>query len=173
MAGRERTDLWRRATALLVACALVVVSAPVAAAQTQDADAVADRVTAEGAVLWDPLDGRVLWGRAPDASRRMASTTKIMTALLAVEAGTIGDTVRVSATAAAAFGAHVFAEEVATGRVAGGNIVNAAGNYRIDGLPPGQYRVVVEHLDEPVLASPALVDGTWYWRTASTLRAIR
>ncbi|HEX6255264.1 MAG TPA: hypothetical protein VFZ70_05575 [Euzebyales bacterium] len=102
MAGRERTDLWRRATALLVACALVVASAPVAAAQTQDADAVADRVTAEGAVLWDPLDGRVLWGRAPDASRRMASTTKIMTALLAVEAGTIGDTVRVSATAAAA-----------------------------------------------------------------------
>lgn len=28
-------------------------------------------------------------------------------------------------------------------------------------------------LGEQTLASPALVDGTWYWRTASTLRAIR
>src|SRR5918999_981426 len=57
-----------------------------------------------------------------------------------------------SATGTAAFGAHVFAEDVATGRVAGGNVVNAAGNYRIDSLPPGQYRVVVEPLDEPVAA---------------------
>jgi hypothetical protein len=55
-----------------------------------------------------------------------------------------------SALAAPAFGAHVLAEEVATGRVAAGNVANAAGNYRIDGLPPGQYRVVVEQLDEPV-----------------------
>jgi len=26
---------------------------------------------------------------------------------------------------------------------------------------------------DETLASPALVDGTWYWRTASTLRAIK
>jgi D-alanyl-D-alanine carboxypeptidase (penicillin-binding protein 5/6) len=89
-------------TALLAACALLVAWTPGAAAQTADAAAVGDRVTAAGAVLWDPLDGRVLWGRAPDAARRMASTTKIMTALLAVEAGTIDDTVTVTATAAAA-----------------------------------------------------------------------
>jgi outer membrane protein assembly factor BamB len=31
----------------------------------------------------------------------------------------------------------------------------------------------VNDLGEQTLASPALVDGTWYWRTASTLRAIR
>lgn len=31
----------------------------------------------------------------------------------------------------------------------------------------------VNELGEQTLASPALVDGTWYWRTASTLRAIR
>ena len=31
----------------------------------------------------------------------------------------------------------------------------------------------VNELGERTLASPALVDGTWYWRTASTLRAIR
>jgi outer membrane protein assembly factor BamB len=31
----------------------------------------------------------------------------------------------------------------------------------------------INELGEQTLASPALVDGTWYWRTASTLRAIR
>ena len=53
-------------------------------------------VTAEGAVLWDPVDDRVLWGR--NESRRLppASTTKIMTVLLALEAGTVDDTVTVS-----------------------------------------------------------------------------
>jgi hypothetical protein len=72
-----------------------------------------------------------------------------------------------SATGAAAFGAHVFAEEVATGRVAAGNVVNAAGNYRIDGLPPGQYRVIVEQLDEPVAATQIGSNGGGY--PASTL----
>ncbi|HEX8149958.1 MAG TPA: DUF4214 domain-containing protein [Pyrinomonadaceae bacterium] len=72
-----------------------------------------------------------------------------------------------SATGTAAFGAHVFAEEVATGRVVAGNVVNAAGNYRIDGLPPGQYRVVVEPLDEPVAATQIGSNGGGY--PASTL----
>jgi outer membrane protein assembly factor BamB len=31
----------------------------------------------------------------------------------------------------------------------------------------------VNELGEQTLASPALVDGTWYWRTATSLRAIR
>jgi hypothetical protein len=53
----------------------------------------------------------------------------------------------------AAFGAHVFAEDVATGRIVAGNIALPNGNYRIDSLPPGQYRVVVERLDEPVNAA--------------------
>jgi hypothetical protein len=72
-----------------------------------------------------------------------------------------------SANGAAAFGAHVFAEEVATGRVVAGNVVNAAGNYRIDGLPPGQYRVVVEPLDEPVAGAQIGSNGGGY--PASTL----
>jgi hypothetical protein len=67
-----------------------------------------------------------------------------------------------STTGVAAFGAHVFAEEVATGRVVGGNVANAAGNYRIDSLPPGQYRVIVEQLDEPVLASQIGSNGGGY-----------
>ncbi len=67
-----------------------------------------------------------------------------------------------SPTGTAAFGAHVFAEDAATGRLVAGNVANAAGNYRIDGLPPGQYRVVVEQLDEPVLASQIGSNGGGY-----------
>ncbi len=59
-------------------------------------------VSARGAVLWDPADGRVLAGEDPGTGRPIASTTKILTALLALEAGTLPDTVTVSATAAAA-----------------------------------------------------------------------
>jgi hypothetical protein len=57
-----------------------------------------------------------------------------------------------STTGAAAFGAHVFVEDSATGRTVAGNVALNDGRYRIDGLAPGQYRVVVETLDEPVLA---------------------
>jgi hypothetical protein len=67
----------------------------------------------------------------------------------------------------AAFGAHVFAEDAATGRVVAGNVANSAGNYRIDSLPPGQYRVVVEQLDEPVSATQIGANGGGY--PASTL----
>ena len=72
-----------------------------------------------------------------------------------------------STTGVAAFGAHVFAEDVATGRLVAGNVVNAAGNYRIDSLPPGQYRVIVEPLDEPVAVTQIGSNGGGY--PASTL----
>jgi hypothetical protein len=72
-----------------------------------------------------------------------------------------------SPTGTAVFGAHIFAEDVATGRVVAGNVVNSTGNYRIDSLPPGQYRIVVEQLDEPVSASQIGSNGGGY--PASTL----
>ncbi len=93
----------RAVRAALAAVVAVLLVAPPAGAQEQAAPPAPDaEISAEGAVLWDPLDGRVLWGRAAGTPRRMASTTKIMTALLAVEAGAVDDTVTVSATAAAA-----------------------------------------------------------------------
>jgi hypothetical protein len=65
--------------------------------------------------------------------------------------GRIEGTVRYnSSTGQAAYGAHVWAEDVATGRVVAGNIALQSGFYRIDSLPPGQYRVLVEYLNEPV-----------------------
>ena len=57
-------------------------------------------VTATGAVLWDPVDDQVLWGKEETQPLPPASTTKIMTVLLALEAGALGDTVTVSAVAA-------------------------------------------------------------------------
>lgn len=58
-------------------------------------------VTAAGAVLWDPADELILFDKDADVGRPPASTTKIMTTLLALEAGTVEDTVTVSPTAAA------------------------------------------------------------------------
>src|SRR5580765_5869545 len=78
------------------------------------------------------------------------------------------------------FGAHVFAEEVSTGRVIAGSISLHSGDYRIDGLPAGGYRVIGQGLDgliEPEEIATArgsyagLVDTTPPFRTQSANRA--
>lgn len=102
----------RRLATAIVALALTVglglVPAPLAEAQPQPqpqpetpaastpAPEVASRITAEGAILWDPADGLVLFGHNAEEPRRMASTTKIMTVLLALEAGAIDEELVVS-----------------------------------------------------------------------------
>jgi hypothetical protein len=48
-------------------------------------------------------------------------------------------------------GASVRAENADTGLVAGSAITRSDGTYRIDQLPPGNYRVIAESLDEPVV----------------------
>jgi len=58
-------------------------------------------LTAAGAVLVDPLSGLVLHADDAESPRLIASTTKVMTALLALEAGTIEQQVSVSANAVA------------------------------------------------------------------------
>ncbi|MDT7543370.1 MAG: hypothetical protein QOE33_3274 [Acidobacteriota bacterium] len=50
-------------------------------------------------------------------------------------------------------GAHVWVEDATSGRVVASAITKADGSYRIDQIPPGNYRVRAEHLDEPVRAS--------------------
>lgn len=93
---------------LILGAAAQTPPAEAAAVQTAAAAAVQAQttapppVTAAGWVVYDPHDDVVLAGAEADVGRHMASTTKIMTALLALEAGTIGDTVTVSPTAAAA-----------------------------------------------------------------------
>lgn len=57
-------------------------------------------VAAKGAVLIDGESGRVLWGKNETEPLTMASTTKIMTAILVLEEGNPDDMITVSTTAA-------------------------------------------------------------------------
>ncbi len=93
--GRVRSGASRSLAALVAVVVLCLGAPPVAAAPAEPS------VTATGAVLWDPADGRVLLGKRAGAALPMASTTKIMTVLLALEAGTGDETLTVSAEAAA------------------------------------------------------------------------
>ncbi|HEV7844150.1 MAG TPA: matrixin family metalloprotease, partial [Pyrinomonadaceae bacterium] len=66
--------------------------------------------------------------------------------------GSISGTISFSS-GAPVFGANVWAEETATGRVNAGNITLANGSYHIAGLLPGNYRVFAQSLGGPVSAS--------------------
>ena len=59
-------------------------------------------VNAHGAILMEAETGRVLWGKNEHTPLAMASTTKIMTAILTLESGRIDEKVTVSAKAASA-----------------------------------------------------------------------
>ena len=59
-------------------------------------------VEATAAILMDAETGRVLWEKNAHTPMAMASTTKIMTAILAIESGRMNETVTVSNRAAAA-----------------------------------------------------------------------
>jgi len=52
-------------------------------------------VKAKGAVLADAVTGQVLWGRGLDTERPMASVTKVMTALVVLESGSLDRQIRV------------------------------------------------------------------------------
>ena len=74
----------------------------------------------------------------------------------------------VSLGGAPAYGAHVWAENAVVGKVTAGNISVSNGTYRIDNLPPGQYRVMVEYLDGPVVAAEIPSGGGAYAGLASS-----
>lgn len=59
-------------------------------------------VEARSAILMDLKSGRVLWEKDAHTKKAMASTTKIMTCIIALENGSLHDEVSVSAKAAAA-----------------------------------------------------------------------
>ena len=64
-------------------------------------------VYAQGAVLMEYETGRVLWQKNMNEELPMASTTKIMTAILALESGKLDDVTEASAKAAAAPKVHM------------------------------------------------------------------
>jgi serine-type D-Ala-D-Ala carboxypeptidase (penicillin-binding protein 5/6) len=65
-------------------------------------------VSASSAVLMDQESGRVLYGKDAHEKKRIASITKIMTAILAIESGKLEKLVRVSAKATRAEGSSVY-----------------------------------------------------------------
>jgi len=67
---------------------------PPAAAGAQDASARPDLPGAQAAILIDARDGGILFQRDPDERRSIASTTKLMTALLTLERAKPGDVYR-------------------------------------------------------------------------------
>ncbi|MBS4960078.1 MAG: D-alanyl-D-alanine carboxypeptidase [Clostridiales bacterium] len=74
---------------------------------TSVAAAEEPKAVAQGAVLMDMETGRILWGKNEDQPMPMASTTKIMTALLVLEQGNLDDVVEVSLRAASAPKVHL------------------------------------------------------------------
>ncbi|HEX8636354.1 MAG TPA: matrixin family metalloprotease [Pyrinomonadaceae bacterium] len=76
----------------------------------------------------------------------LAGIRSIYGARTAVAVGSIAGQINYGA------GAHVWAENLYTGRVTGSSITKSDGSYRIDQLPSSDYRVFVEYLNEPVFA---------------------
>jgi serine-type D-Ala-D-Ala carboxypeptidase (penicillin-binding protein 5/6) len=64
----------------------------------ESASAAPDLDTASGVLM--ASDGRILWSRSPDEERAMASTTKIMTAIVALENASLDEPIVVSQRAA-------------------------------------------------------------------------
>ena len=78
---------------------MIIISA-VCPVRTMANEIKAPDVKAMGAVLIDGKSGRVLWERNADEPLANASTTKIMTCILALESGMLDETVTVSKNAA-------------------------------------------------------------------------
>ncbi|MFD3446160.1 serine hydrolase [Microbacteriaceae bacterium 4G12] len=65
-------------------------------------------VSARNAVLMEQQSGRVLFSKLPDESEKIASITKIMTAVLAVESGKMGEKVTISDNAVRVEGSAIY-----------------------------------------------------------------
>lgn len=71
----------------------------------------AQGVSAQSAILMEQTSGRVLFEKDAHTKRRIASITKIMTAILAIESGKLDDMVTVSARAVRAEGSSIYLKE--------------------------------------------------------------
>ncbi len=90
----------RRPAAMLLALALVLWCGAALALEPP-------KITARSAVLLDRATGRILFGKNAHEQLPMASTTKVMTAVLALESGKLHQTVKVSEYAASVGGSGV------------------------------------------------------------------
>lgn len=89
---------------------LFILSFNTAAAAENVLKAKLEPISAEAAVLLDWNSGRVLYAKKPHLQKPMASTTKIMTAIIALEKGNLHDEIITSAQAAAVGGSSIWLE---------------------------------------------------------------
>ena len=95
---------WLKRTGAVILAVMLLCMAGVTASFAEEGDGPKElTLYAQSAVLMDGQTGRVLWEKEGDMARPMASTTKIMTCILALELGLDeeGRTTQVSANAAA------------------------------------------------------------------------
>ncbi|MCF6137627.1 D-alanyl-D-alanine carboxypeptidase family protein [Pseudalkalibacillus berkeleyi] len=75
---------------------------------TQNIAASSPGVHAQGAILMEQDSGRVLYGKREHEKMRIASITKIMTAILAIESGKMDETAKVTERATLAEGSSIY-----------------------------------------------------------------
>ncbi len=111
--ARERAGssglLFRKSLLLAILPAIAWTVCPAAAlAKPGTGTAAGPGTHAQAASLIDVTSGRVLYSRNGDKEMRIASLTKIMTAIVAIENGRLGDTVTVSRRAAGKEGSSLY-----------------------------------------------------------------
>jgi hypothetical protein len=74
----------------------------------------------------------------------------------------------VFARAQTVFGGHVFVEDAASGRVVASSVTLANGDYHLNGLAPGAYRLIGESLNGPVAAGDIASGGSYAGLTETT-----
>ena len=87
-----QTGKWVRFVLVVVAAVAVTSSAIATALEASEGP----RLTAKSAIIVDARTGSVLWAQDPDEQLPPASTTKVMTAILALESGHLRDAVEAS-----------------------------------------------------------------------------
>ena len=89
---------------------VIMISFLIATVNVNTAHAAID-VSAKSAIIIDGASGRVLYAKDEHQKRRIASITKIMTAVLAIESGKMDQTVTVSANAVRTEGSAIYLTE--------------------------------------------------------------
>lgn len=70
-----------------------------------------DEMTGTAAVVMDAVSGRILFSKNPDVPHYPASTTKILTALMAIERGNLDDVVKIDDRAVGQEGSSIYLDE--------------------------------------------------------------
>ncbi len=118
------------------------------------AEGASPSVSAKAAVLVEQSTGEVLWGKNETQKLPMASTTKIMTAIVALEHGTLSDLVTVSKAAAYTEGSSMYlhvGEQLSLESLLYGLMLNSGNDAAI---------AIAEHISGSVPAFAALMNQT-------------